>query len=141
MPNKNDSIEDLSSPQIEEHLDNIDRPDKHNVAGALNRPIPKYGNAYTDAEEDAWLEMERKMKETEDPSKNNGGKTDYYKLKPEWKMAQDIIEERQMNYAQGNIFKVAFTFNLGRHDAALDDRELHKIIYFAQRLLDENRKL
>lgn len=69
--------------------------------------------------------------------KNNGGDTDYYKIKPEWKMAQDIIEDRQMNYAQGNIFKVAYCFNIGRHDATDYIRELNKISWFIER--EKNR--
>ena len=70
------------------------------------------------------------------PTINNGGFTDYYKLDPSWKYAQDIIEARNMNFAQGNIFKVAFTFNTGRHEATTYERELNKIIWFAQRELD-----
>lgn len=69
-------------------------------------------------------------------SENNGGATNYYKLKPNWKMAQDIIEDRKMNFSQGNIFKAAFAFNIGRHKASSYERELNKIIYFAQRELE-----
>lgn len=68
-------------------------------------------------------------------SENNGGSTDYYKLSPKWKDLQDIIEDRDMNFAQGNILKVAFTFNAGRHQSATYERELNKIIWFAQREL------
>jgi len=68
-------------------------------------------------------------------ARNNGGSTDYYKLKSGLKDVQDIIEWREMNYAQGNILKVAMTFNVGRHDASNTVRELNKIIYFAQREL------
>lgn len=64
---------------------------------------------------------------------NNGGDTDYYRIKPEWKMAQDIIEDRKMNYAQGNIFKSAFCFNINRHDATDYLREMNKILWFCQR--------
>ena len=71
----------------------------------------------------------------EDTSINNGGETDYYKIKDSWNTAQDIIEDREMNYAQGNIFKVAFTFNTGRHSGTDYERELNKIIYFAKREL------
>ena len=67
---------------------------------------------------------------------NNGGDTDYYDLKQEWSSCQDIIEARGMNFSQGNIFKVAFTFNVGRHDATNYQRELNKIIWFAQRELE-----
>jgi len=72
----------------------------------------------------------------QDSSDNNGGSTDYYRINDSWSMAQDVIEDRVMNYSQGNIFKVAFCFNQGRHDATSYERELNKIIYFAQRELD-----
>lgn len=75
-------------------------------------------------------------KEKLDSSLNNGGKTDYYDLPKDAKCCQDIIEWRNMNFQQGNIFKVAFTFNQGRHDATTYERELNKIIYFAQRELE-----
>ena len=71
---------------------------------------------------------------------NNGGETDYYRIDPEWKMAQDIIEARDMNFSQGNIFKVAFTFNTGRHSGTDYERDLNKIIYFAQRELQRIKK-
>ena len=94
--------------------------------------------------------MEREMREEEyilepklraevkylSPSKNNGGSTDYYKLKTEWKECADIIEARDMNYNQGNIFKSAFCFNIGRHNGTDYERELNKIIYFAERELE-----
>ncbi len=68
-----------------------------------------------------------------DAAKNNGGDTDYYQFKKGWKDAMDIVEDREMNYAQGNIFKVAITFNMGRHDGTDYERELNKIIFFAER--------
>lgn len=70
-----------------------------------------------------------------DTSINNGGETDYYQLKKNWKTFQDVIEDREMNYAQGNILKVACTFNIGRHGATDYERELNKIIFFAKREL------
>ena len=69
-------------------------------------------------------------------SLNNGGSTDYYKFKENWKECADIIEDREMNYNQGNIFKSAFCFNIGRHNATDYQRELNKIIYFANRELE-----
>ena len=71
---------------------------------------------------------------------NNGGNTDYYDLPSEAKNCQDIIEWRSMNFAQGNIFKVAFTFNQGRHAATNYERELNKIIFFAKRELERINK-
>lgn len=75
----------------------------------------------------------------ENSSNNNGGKTDYYNIKKEWKIFQDVIEDRKMNYAQGNIFKVACTFNIGRHSGTTEERELNKIIFFAERELKRLR--
>ena len=69
-------------------------------------------------------------------SENNGGATDYYRINENWKFAQDIIEDRNMNFSQGNIFKAAFAFNIGRHKASDYERELNKIIWFAQRELE-----
>lgn len=66
---------------------------------------------------------------------NNGGDTDYYRIDPEWIMLQDIIEDREMNFAQANILKASFTFNKGRHEASSYERELNKIIWFAEREL------
>lgn len=71
----------------------------------------------------------------EEKGHNNGGSTDYYKLKKEWKDCSDIMEDRAMNYNQGNIFKSAFCFNVGRHDGTDYERELNKIVYFAEREL------
>ena len=70
-----------------------------------------------------------------DTAKNNGGETDYYKIDKSWNTFQDVIEAREMNYAQGNILKVACTFNIGRHDGTTYERDLNKIVYFAQREL------
>ena len=72
----------------------------------------------------------------EDTSKNNGGETDYYAIDRKWTTFQDVIEDREMNYAQGNIFKVACTFNIGRHNGTDYERELNKIIFFANRELN-----
>lgn len=69
-------------------------------------------------------------------AENNGGSTDYYRIDKSWTMAQDVIESREMNFSQGNIFKAAFTFNVGRHDASSYERELNKIVYFANRELE-----
>lgn len=73
---------------------------------------------------------------TRDSSVNNGGETDYYAIPDGFKTHQDVIEQREMNYAQGNIYKVACTFNVGRHKATDYERELNKIIFFAKRELN-----
>lgn len=77
--------------------------------------------------------------EEQDSSVNNGGSTSYYKI-GEYKDLQDIIENRNMNFAQGNILKAAFCFNVGRHEGTSYERELNKIIYFANRELQRIKK-
>ena len=67
---------------------------------------------------------------------NDGGRTNYYQFKKHWEQIQDVIEDRNMNFSQGNILKAAFTFNLGRHDGTDYKRELNKIIFFANRELE-----
>jgi len=74
---------------------------------------------------------------TKDDTINNGGSTDYYKMNPKWKDLQDLIEDRKMNYSQANILKVAFTFNVGRHEGTDELREINKVIYFAERRKQE----
>lgn len=66
---------------------------------------------------------------------NNGGSTDNYNFPENMKCVQDLIEYRNMNFSQGNICKVACTFNTQRHNGTTYERELNKIIWFAQREL------
>jgi len=75
-----------------------------------------------------------------DKSINNGGETNYYLIKPEWRMCQDIIEDRGMNFSQGNILKSAWCLGINRHDGTDYERELNKIIWFANRELERIRK-
>lgn len=64
-------------------------------------------------------------------SNNNGGSTDYYKLPTKAKDLQDLIEHKQMNFAQGNIFKAIYRANEEHHSTY--ERDLNKIIWFANR--------
>lgn len=72
-------------------------------------------------------------------SRNNGGETDYYKIPEGATMLQDLIEYKNMNFAQGNIFKAIYRCNDTHHSSY--ERELNKIIYFAQRELNRIKKL
>jgi hypothetical protein len=76
----------------------------------------------------------------EDNATNNGGSTDYYKFDPEWKEVSDIIEAKDMGFNIGNIFKSCF--RLGGEHHSSRERDLNKIIYFAQRELNllKNKK-
>lgn len=69
-------------------------------------------------------------------SKDNGGKTGYYQLSlAPFKIndADDFAEWREMNFAQGNMLKVCWTFNTGRHSGTDYMRDLNKIIHYAKR--------
>jgi hypothetical protein len=71
-----------------------------------------------------------------DTSKNNGGKTDYYQLEnAPFKINDfdDFAEWRNLNGNQFNMGKVMWTFNIGRHSATDYERELNKIIHYANR--------
>lgn len=71
-------------------------------------------------------------------SLNNGGKTDYYQLeKAPFKINDfdDFAEWRNMNGNQFNMGKVMWTFNVGRHSGTDYERDLNKIIHYAQREL------
>ncbi len=65
---------------------------------------------------------------------SNGGSTEYYKIPSTAKDLQDLIEEKNMNFAIGNIFKACY--RLGEKDGTSAAYDLRKIIFFAQRELD-----
>lgn len=88
--------------------------------------------------------MEKYQAKNAPSANNNGGSTDYYKLPPNCTDCQDIIEWRKMNFAQGNIMKAVFCFNIPRGTSSYL-RDLNKIIWFAQReinriLIEEKKK-
>lgn len=66
-------------------------------------------------------------------SDNNGGSTDYYKIPDSAKDLQDLIEYREMNFAQGNMFKALYRANAEDNDHSSYERDLNKIIWFAER--------
>lgn len=77
-----------------------------------------------------------------DDTKNNGGKTDYYQLPKDENGnvtiddADDFIEHRKMNFAQGVMTKVVWTFNVGRHSGTDYIRDLNKLKHYADRELN-----
>ena len=76
-------------------------------------------------------------------SKNNGGSTDYYKLKSapfKIKDFDDFAEWRKLNGFQFNIGKVVWTMNVGRHSGTTYERDLNKIIHYAKRELKRIKK-
>ena len=83
------------------------------------------------------LEIDSK-EHKKDSSINNGGKTDYYQLKNApflIKDFDDFAEWRKMNGNQFNMGKVMWTFNTGRHSGTNYERDLNKIIHYANREL------
>lgn len=74
-------------------------------------------------------------------SHNNGGTTDYYAIPPGAKTLNDLIEHKNMSFAQGEIFKAIYAFN-ERAGRATDGsssklREANKILYYAQRIVKQ----
>ena len=73
-----------------------------------------------------------------DNSINNGGKTDYYQLKNAPFLINDFddfAEWRGLNGSQFNMGKAMWTFNTGRHSGTNYERDLNKIIHYANREL------
>lgn len=64
---------------------------------------------------------------------STGGSTDYYKLPKDAHEIQDLIEHKDMNFAEGNIFKAIW--RLGKKKGADQSYDLKKIIWYAARLL------
>ena len=93
-------------------------------------------NGYLERLKHFTLEMARINKPNglkSDSSINNGGKTDYYQV-PDWvKDFDDFAEWRGLNGFQFNIGKVFWTFNTGRHSGTDYERDLNKIIHYANR--------
>lgn len=69
---------------------------------------------------------------------SGGGSSSYYELPEGAKELQDLIEHRDMNFAQGNIFKAVYRLGKKGNDLEYD---LNKIIWFAQRELDRIKKV
>jgi hypothetical protein len=61
----------------------------------------------------------------------NGGTTSYYQLPEEAEQLQDLIEEKNMNFSMGNIFKACYRY--GNKEGNDDLYDINKIIWFAER--------
>ena len=70
---------------------------------------------------------------------NNGGDTDYYKVPSGASMLQDLIEYKDMSWNQANIFKAAYRLGDPQTHSSME-RDLNKIIWFAQRMLNQLSK-
>lgn len=67
-------------------------------------------------------------------SHNDGGKTDYYDVPEGVETLNDLIEYKEMPFAQGSIFKAAYRLGDERTHSSVK-RDLNKIIYYAERIL------
>ena len=69
---------------------------------------------------------------------NNGGSTSYYKLPTDAIDLQDLIEYNNMSWNIANIFKSCY--RLGKQKHSNTERDLNKIIWFANRELKRIQK-
>lgn len=70
------------------------------------------------------------MKRTSD-----GGPSEYYDFPSNFDTLNDLIEYKEMGFAQGNIFKAAF--RLGNKEGISLEYDLRKIKYYADRMLNQ----
>lgn len=63
-----------------------------------------------------------------------GWSSSYYRLPVNAKELQDLIEHKDMNFSQGNMFKAIW--RLGEKTGTSKQYDLEKIIWFAQRELE-----
>ena len=68
---------------------------------------------------------------------SDGGATSYYDFPDGASTLNDLIEDRDMSFARGNIFKAVF--RLGEKQGVDATYDLNKIIYFANRLKDMSK--
>lgn len=69
---------------------------------------------------------------------SDGGPSDYYDFPEGMVTLNDLIEHKKMSFAQGNIFKAAY--RMGNKEGIDLEYDLRKIIYYANRMLDQEKK-
>ena len=90
-------------------------------------------------QEDRWQKVSIKKVDTKaNTAENNGGTTSYYDVPEGAKTLNDLIEYKEMPFYLGEIFKATYALpeRATRSDNASEERELNKIIYYAQRRLN-----
>ena len=70
--------------------------------------------------------------------KSDGGPSAYYDFPVNSTTLNDLIEHKEMSFAQGNIFKAAY--RLGNKDGVSLEYDLQKIKYYADRMLAQLEK-
>lgn len=76
------------------------------------------------------------LSSTKPTQSNSGGDTDYYRIPANSTMLQDLIEFKDMSWNQANIFKAAYRLGDPQTHSSIE-RDLNKIIWFAQRMLNQ----
>lgn len=69
---------------------------------------------------------------------SDGKATEYYDFPTGSVTLNDLIEHKNMSFAQGNIFKAAY--RLGQKSGIDELYDLHKIIYYAERMINKIQK-
>ena len=69
---------------------------------------------------------------------SDGKATAYYDFPENATTLNDLIEYKDMSFARGNIFKAAY--RLGEKSGIDDEYDLNKIIYYANRMLNQLKK-
>jgi len=70
--------------------------------------------------------------------KSDGGSTSYYQLPEGATELNDLIEHKKMSFALGNCFKACY--RLGEKEGADLLYDLNKIVFFANRMIDQEKK-
>jgi len=68
-------------------------------------------------------------------TKSDGGPSVYYDFPDGCKTLNDLIEYKEMSFAQGNMFKAAY--RLGNKRGTTLEYDLNKIKYYADRMLGQ----
>lgn len=66
---------------------------------------------------------------------SDGGASAYYDFPENCTTLNDLIEFKEMSFAQGNIFKAAY--RLGNKEGISLEYDIKKIIYYADRMLKQ----
>lgn len=66
---------------------------------------------------------------------SDGGPSEYYDFPENCATLNDLIEFKEMSFAQGNIFKAAY--RLGNKEGISLEYDLKKIKYYADRMLKQ----
>ena len=81
-----------------------------------------------------WTKDKEKDNPTNGKIASDGGPSEYYDFPKGAETLNDIIEFKEMSFAQGNIFKAAY--RMGTKEGIDLEYDLNKIIYYANRMLD-----